>query len=267
MKNSTSFILLTLIVASFLAFSITAVQADPCELPEFAAANFGTPVDNPYLPLSVIGKTFVYMAEDEDGLLINFIEFTEDTKEIMGVTCIVVYDVEYLQLEDGTFVKLEETWDWHAWDNFGNFWYFGEETTEYEYDDDWILTGCNNEGAWEAGLDVAGVGSIAEPGVILPAEPWPGDCYQQEYYVDVAEDVGKVLKLNEKCEDDEGNDSKQCMGMKEWTPLDPGNVEHKNYFPGKGLVRIEELKEKTVVVDLIEINSDGVPNLDNPVCF
>ena len=192
-----------LAMAMVVGFSMGVAQADPCELPAFYANNFGgsNPVPNPYLPESyVIGKTFVYEAEDEDGLIINYIRFTTDTKVIEGVTCMVVHDVEYLMLEDGTYIKLEETWDWHAWDNFGNFWYFGETTTEYEYDDDWKCIGSNNDGAWEAGEDVSGIGSIAEPGIILPADPSPGDCYQQEYYEDEAEDVGKVLKLNDKCE-------------------------------------------------------------------
>ena len=40
---------------------------------------------------------------------------------------------------------------------------------------------------------------------------------------------------------------------KEWTPLEPGNVEHKYYKQGVGLVLIEELKEKSVRVELVEI--------------
>jgi hypothetical protein len=236
------------------------VRAGPCELPDFNVTNFVPPADNPYLPQSVIGYTFVYEAEDEDGLIVNYIQFTTDTEVIMGVTCTVVYDVEYLMLEDETYVKLEETWDWHAWDKFGNFWYFGEDTTEYEYDDDWVLTGCNHDGAWEAGED----GAL--PGIILPADPGPGDCNQQEYYEDEAEDAGKVLKVNDTCEDLYGNESEDCMVMKEWTPLEPGNVEHKLYYPGVGLVHIKELKEKTVEVELVDINEYGVPNLAYPIC-
>lgn len=267
MKKLTFFISSTITVAIVLGFSIGVVQAGPCDLPGFNVANFGDPVDNPYLPTSVIRKTFVYEAEDEDGLIVNYIEFTTDTKVIMGVTCTVVYDVEYLEVEDGPTVKLEETWDWHAWDNAGNFWYFGEDTTEYEYNDDWEIIGCNNDGAWEAGQDVAGVGSIAEPGIILPADPRQGDCYKQEYYEDEAEDAGRVLKVNETCEYPDGIESEECMVMKEWTPLEPGNVEHKLYYPGVGLVHIKELKEKTVEVELIDINTDGVPpGLPAPVC-
>ena len=43
---------------------------------------------------------------------------------------------------------------------------------------------------------------------------------------------------------------------REWTPLEPGEVEHKFYCPepdnlGPGLVFIEELKGKTVYVEYI----------------
>lgn len=262
MKKLLRFLLSTVVGTMFLVSSVGVVQAGKCELPAFKATDFVYPfaTGNTYLPLSVIGNTYVYEAEDEDGLIVNYIEFTTDKVLILGVTCVEVYDVEYLQLEDGTYVKLEETWDWHAWDNYGNWWYFGEDTIEYEYDDDWHLIGCSDDGAWEAGVD----GAL--PGIILPADPTPGDCYKQEFYEDEAEDVGKVLKVNAKCEDLDGNESEECMVMKEWTPLEPGNVEHKIYYPDIGLVHIKELKGKTVEVELVDINNDPIPNLDDPSC-
>jgi hypothetical protein len=211
-------------------------------------------MDNPYLPQSVIGDTYVYEAEDEDGLIRNYIQFSTDTVMIEGVICTVVYDVEWLWVEDiGEWRILEETEDWHAWDNDGNFWYFGEWTTEFEYDDDWNPQGENNEGSWTAGDD----GAL--PGIILPSDPHPGDCYQQEYYEDEAEDLGKVLRLNADVSVEFG-DYGECMVMKEWTPLEPGNVEHKFYAPGEGLVFIKELKEKTVEVELVDINTDPIPD-------
>lgn len=48
-------------------------------------------------------------------------------------------------------------------------------------------------------------------------------------------------------------DYEECLKTKEWTPLEPGQIEHKYYAPGVGLVFIEELKEKTVYVELIDI--------------
>ena len=54
--------------------------------------------------------------------------------------------------------------------------------------------------------------------------------------------------------------------MKPWTALEPGNIEHKIYAPGEGLVFIKELKEKTVEVELIDINFDDIPDFDIPQC-
>jgi len=64
--------------------------------------------------------------------------------------------------------------------------------------------------------------------------------------------MGKVLRLNVNVSIDY-DDYEGCLKTKEWTPLGPGVVEHKYYAPGVGLVFIEELKEKTVEVELIEI--------------
>jgi hypothetical protein len=77
-------------------------------------------------------------------------------------------------------------------------------------------------------------------------------CYQQEYYKDEAEDRAKVLRLNTKVSIAYG-DFKNCLKTKEWTPLEPGNIEQKYYAPGTGLVLIKELKEKTVRIELIDI--------------
>lgn len=263
MKKLLRFLILTVFVFIMLGFSIGSVQAGPCELPDFDSEDFTAPTDNDYLPIPDLSpgevKTYVYDAEDEEGLIRNYISYSTDTVTILGVTCIVVYDVEWVWVEDiGAWRKLEETQDWHAWDNFGNFWYFGEDTTEFEYDDDWVLIGSNNDGSWIAGDDGA------SPGIILPADPKQGDCYKQEYYEDEAEDVGKVLRFNAEVSVEYG-DFEECMVMKEWTALEPGNVEHKIYAEGVGLVYIKELKEKTVEVELVDINNDPIP--DHPALF
>jgi hypothetical protein len=209
-------------------------------------ADFSSPQDNLYFPMA-IGSTYVYWAETEDELTLNEITITSDTVVILGITCIVIYDVEWVSPDDGiTWYMTEETYDWHPWDNDGNVWYFGEWTTEYEFDDDWNPLGSNNDGSWTAGVD----GAL--PGIIMPADPMPGMCYEQEYLEDEAEDMGKVQRLNASVSIDYG-DYKDCLKTKEWTPLDPGAIEHKFYAPGVGLVYIEELKEKTVRVELIDI--------------
>ncbi|MHC4568764.1 MAG: hypothetical protein ACYTE3_23760, partial [Planctomycetota bacterium] len=88
--------------------------------------------------------------------------------------------------------------------------------------------------------------------ILMLADPMPGMCYEQEYYEGEAEDMGKVMRLNAKVSIDL-DDYEDCLKTKEWTPLEPGEIEHKYYAPGVGLVFIEELKGKTVKVELTSI--------------
>jgi hypothetical protein len=94
----------------------------------------------------------------------------------------------------------------------------------------------------------------------IPCSPLRACFYEQEYYEDEAEDMGKVKRLHAKVTLEMENtlaDSEYtgCLKTKEWTPLEPGAVEHKYYCPYVGLVLIEELQggptvrvELTVVV-------------------
>ena len=70
----------------------------------------------------------------------------------------VVHDVV---TENGETV--EDTFDWYAQDAFGNLWYLGEDTKEYENG-----KVASTEGSWEAGVDGA------QAGIILPADPTVG---------------------------------------------------------------------------------------------
>ena len=217
-------------------------------VPAFADVSFDDPDDNDYLPMAV-GQTYVYEAEEDDELIINEITNTGATRDVTfdGVTvaCMVIHDVEWIVV-DGEEIILEKTDDWYAWDNDGNVWYFGEETVEFLYDDEWNKIGESTEGSWEAGVDGA------EPGILMLADPRPGVSYRQEYYEGEAEDMGRVLNLNARVSVEYG-DFDDCLKTKEWTGLDPGVIEHKYYASGVGLVYIEELKGKTVKVELVEI--------------
>lgn len=235
------------IVTTFvlLGISTTFVNAKCLEAQEPDPADFDSPQNNIYFPWDE--RTYIYQADAEDELVLNTITVTSNTLDILGVECTVIHDVEYVSIDNGnTWILIEETDDWHAWDNDGNVWYFGEDTLEYVYDDDWNFLYTTDEGSWKAGDD------DALPGILMLADPMMGECYQQEYYEGEAEDMGRVLKLNANVSIDYG-DYEDCLKTKEWTPLEPGAIEHKYYAPGVGLVYIEELKEKTVEVELIGI--------------
>jgi len=246
MKKILNCLIFACITAALLCLTVGTVSAKQYPLPPFDPANFDSPQDNIWLPMA-LGDTHVYLTETEDEVVLDEMTDTYDTKLILGVTCTVVRDVEWIYVtEMDTWFITEETDDWYAWDNFGNVWYFGEATVKHLYDEDWNPAGDSTEGSWEAGVDGA------EPGILMLAHPRPGISYRQEYYEDEAEDMAKVLRLNARVSVEYG-DFGHCLVTKEWTPLEPGVIEHKYYAPGVGLVFIEELKGKTVKVELIDI--------------
>jgi hypothetical protein len=82
------------------------------------------------------------------------------------------------------------------------------------------------------------------------AKPKVGAAYRQEYLAGVAEDLGKVLRLNAAVSIAVGA-FEPCLETKEWSPLELGAVEHKFYCPtGGGVALIEELKGKTLRTEL-----------------
>ncbi|HEY8240702.1 MAG TPA: hypothetical protein VIH35_04605, partial [Kiritimatiellia bacterium] len=160
-----------------LAGGARAIPRAQIQIPPVNPASFTTPKDNPYFP-KAIGRTYIYAeSDDEETVYVAFMVLPE-TKVIQGVTCTVIHDVVFTLVEDLGVVILEDTVDWHAWDNDGNVWYFGEDTeTLNEHGQ---VTGTS--GSWEAGVD----GAVA--GIIMPADPKPTDAFRQEFFKGEAED-------------------------------------------------------------------------------
>ncbi len=203
--------------------------------PDIDPADFVGYVDNSYFPLTP-GTVFTYSGETEDGKEKIVVEVTFDTKEILGVSCIVVRDTVSV---DGEMV--EDTYDWYVQDKDGNVWYFGEDSTEYENG-----VPVSKEGSWEAGVDGA------KPGIVMMAGPRVGASYRQEYYEGEAEDMAKVLRLNASVSVP-WDSYENCLVTKEWTPLERGVIEHKYYAPGVGLIMEVMRAGGTDQVELVEI--------------
>lgn len=185
-------------------------------------SGFVATIDNPYMPLRP-GTTLVYETPGADARVVVVV--TCETRVVQGVTCTVVDDRAYV----GGVLE-ESTRDWFAQDTDGNVWYFGEETAELDADGNVVSTA----GSWEAGVDGA------EAGIVMLAQNRPGQWYQQEYYEGEAEDRAKVLRLSAPVTVPAGQ-FEGCLETKEWTPLTRGQVEHKFYAPGTGLVLVESL--------------------------
>ena len=196
--------------------------------PKIDPARFVAGVDNEFFPL-VPGASYFY-EEVGGGERVEVI-VTDQTREVMGVPCIVVLSREY---QDGALA--EETRDWYAQDADGNVWYFGEDNREYK-DGEPVST----EGSWEAGRD----GAL--PGIIMKARPKVGASYRQEYYPGQAEDMGEVVEVNDAAVVPYGSYT-GVLVTREWTPLEPGAEEYKYYAPGVGLILEVEGEDRIELV-------------------
>lgn len=203
--------------------------------PHIDPADFVAHIDNPYLPLEP-GTTHVYEGESGGELERITVAVTNKTKKIMGVTATVVHDVVTV---DGEIV--EATFDWYAQDRWGNVWYFGEDSKEYE--DGKVVS---SHGSWEAGVDGA------RPGLVMLGEPELKDRYRQEYYAGVAEDMAQILRFDASVDVPYGHFD-DVLVTKEWTPLEPKVVENKFYAPGIGMVLERPARGPKEEIGLIEV--------------
>ena len=223
-------------------------------------------ITNPWWTLPA-GDNFLYFAQDGDDCVWNLTEVLHHTTSAFagayaGTKARTVLDRGWVdqgcvfglnfQAFIATNPALEEsTYDWYAQDSEKNLWYMGENTYDGDYG-----------GSFTAGCDGA------EAGIVVLANPSKGDFYQQEFYEGEAEDWAKVVNLTKK-------NGTKYMTTKEWSPLEPGAIEQKFYrsIGGVGeLFRIEELKSKTVIVDLVARNitnppsAAGLPISPTPSC-
>ena len=183
---------------------------------------FSATIDNKYWPMKP-GTRWTYREIDEDGDVQSVVvTVTSKTKKIKnGVTARIVRDTVRL---DGKII--EDTFDWYAQDAEGSVWYLGEDTAEFE---NGRLT--TREGSFEAGVD----GAL--PGVIIPADPKPGQTYRQEYLKGEAEDNGEVLSTREMADVPAGHFEDMLL-TKDTITIEPDVLEYKLYAPGVGPVLV-----------------------------
>ena len=196
--------------------------------------DFRARVDNPWFPLRP-GTTFVYRGVKDARPSRDVVTVTRRTTTIEGVRCTVVDDRLYVS---GRLA--ERTTDWYAQDRAGNVWYFGEATAELDRRGRVATT----EGSWRAGVHGA------RAGVLMPARPRVGQSGVQEVYRGHAEDHFRVLSLSARVTTPYVS-SRHALLTREWTPLEPGVVDHKLYVRGVGTVREVTVKggdERAVLI-------------------
>jgi hypothetical protein len=193
-------------------------------------------VVNPWFPLRP-GTTYVYRGRKEGQPSRDIVRVFTGKKQILGIAATIVSDKLYLR------GKLEErTHDWYAQDRAGNVWYLGEATAELKPDGSVKTT----EGSWQAGVDGA------RAGIFMPAHPHPGQSGIQEMFEGEAEDHFRVLSLSASVHTP-ATSSQHALLTREWTPLEPGVIDHKLYVRGVGTVLEETVKGGDELNELVAI--------------
>ena len=186
----------------------------------------GTRIDNRWFPL-VPGTQFEYegRANRGHGLLRHRVVFTvtDLSKVIDGVRTRVLWDRDY---NAGRLQENEITF--HAQDDEGTVWNFGEYPEQYEKGK---LTGAPD--TWLAGLDGA------RAGVVMLARPRVGTPSYLQGFAPKIEfaDRARVLKTGLRiC--NPGACYRHVLETDEWNPAEPGAHQRKYYAPRIGNVRV-----------------------------
>jgi hypothetical protein len=203
--------------------------------PQINPSDFVEGIDNPYMPFEP-GTTLVYEGVSEGQKETVTVFVTNRTKEILGITATIVRDVVTVEGQIA-----EKTFDWYAQDRYGNVWYLGEDSKEYEDGKP-----VSSAGSWEAGVDGA------RPGIVMLGDPQVGDRYRQEYYKGEAEDFGQVLKLGESVDASLGS-FHDVLVTKDWTPLEPEVLENKYYARDVGVVFERSVKGPKGELSLVDV--------------
>jgi hypothetical protein len=202
-----------------------AVASDRATPPLPKTTDFSARVDNPWFPL-IAGTTYVYRGARDGHPSREVLTVTHKIKLIDGVPCAVIEDRLYLSGYLG-----ERTTDWYSQDKQGNVWYFGERTAELAKDGHITST----SGTWQAGV------KGAKPGIYMFAHPKVGQAAEQEFYTGQAQDHFKVLSLHASATVPYTS-STNALLTEEWTPLEPGVLDHKLYVRGIGTVLEQTVK-------------------------
>jgi hypothetical protein len=156
-----------------------------------------------------------------------------DIQDVDGVKAGVL---EERETKNGQLVEVSR--NFFATDkNTGDVYYFGEDVDNYKHGK--IVS---HESAWRAGVQGARFG------LMIPARPIVGQKFFQEIAPKVAMDRVEVVSIDETVKTPAGS-FEHCVHLRETTPLE-GDVSHKYYAPGVGMIKDDEfeLAERPTVI-------------------
>ena len=210
-------------------------------VPALPAADFTTGFDvgrcrfepngrqNPYFSLEP-GDELTLEGEDDGEEVRVEISVENQTKAItfktrngksMSIEARVVVEREWI---DDELVEVSRNW-FSRCRQTNDVFYFGESVDILE--DGQVVS---HAGSWQAGVNGA------QPGIIVPARFLLGSRYFQELAPGVALDRAEhvAMELSVRAA---GKTFRDCVGVVETSPLEPGSESEKVYCPGVGLVR------------------------------
>jgi hypothetical protein len=191
------------------------------------SGGFSARVTNPWFPLKP-GTTYTYVGVKDGKPSRDVILVTRRTITIAGAPCVVVSDRLYLAGH-----LQERTLDYYSQNASGDVWYFGEDTAELDEKGHVTTT----EGTWRAGVDGA------RPGIFMPAHPRVGQTGQPEFYKGHAQDHFRVVAFL----------GPNALRTEEWTPLEPGVLDHKLYVRSVGDVFERTVKGGDELNELVRV--------------
>jgi hypothetical protein len=187
--------------------------------------SFSSTGRNPYWILEP-GYQLVLDGKEDKKAVHLVITVLNETKKVDGVETRIV---EERESADGELVEISRNY-FAVGNQTHNLYYFGEDVDMYK---NGKIT--NHEGSWLSGTEGA------KYGVMLPGDVKIGDKYYQEKAPGKALDRGENVSTSIKLETPAGK-FKNCLKVKETTPLEPDNTEYKVYAPGIGIVQEGRLK-------------------------
>ena len=193
--------------------------------PVIDPSNFTDTITNPMLPYTV-GSTWTYQGRNPEEVEEIVVTVLPDVREILGIDCRIVRDTVTVEGE-----LIEDTYDYYAQDLDGSVWYFGE--ISFNYEDGFIV---DIEGSWLAGENGA------KPGIVMPAQPYVGQAFRQEYSLNEAEDAAEILSMTARASLHVGTFN-NLIKTADVVPLEPGALEYKYYAHGIGF--LYEVKPET----------------------